>query len=497
MSDLKTFSKDAVVYGLGSGIKKFIGLFLVPFYTRALTPADFGILDTMASGIVLTFTLFNLGLDSATSYYFYRIEDKKEQGSFLFTAFVIRLITVVPCLFLTFFAKAISVALFGSDQYTLLVLISCMIIPINLLMIDQEHVYRFYRLPWKYNILTIMKALINVGLGITLVLIYKKGILGAQIATFLSSTIVIIFSFVFYTRKIYHYKFNITWAKKIIKYGFPIVWGGIAVWVYSLSNRFFLLHYKSLTQIGYYSIGDTFSQPILLINMAVQMSYNVLFFSIYNQEKGGEKIRSRKLASDTVKLFLMVTISIALFLSIFSSDILRLITTPKYLPGAIIIPILTFSYITSQLYQIINVGIFLSEKTWNFTLILVISSIANVGSNFLLIPRFGYIGAAFANLISYATCLFLGYLIAQHYFRISYQIRKLTLYLVLGFITAISVPFLEINYNIHLHFLLKTLLFLAGLTLPVVLSILTIKKIKQEYIPYVVSYARTKRNSSK
>ena len=72
MSLIKQFSKDTLVYGLGKGLKKFIGLLLLPVYTRALSPEDFGILDTLGSALFFIIVFFNFGLDSAVSYFFFQ-----------------------------------------------------------------------------------------------------------------------------------------------------------------------------------------------------------------------------------------------------------------------------------------------------------------------------------------------------------------------------------------------------------------------------------------
>jgi O-antigen/teichoic acid export membrane protein len=66
MGAIKDFSKDTLVYGLGAGVKKFIGLFLLPFYTKALSPSDYGVLDTLGTLIFFITAVFNFGLDTAT-----------------------------------------------------------------------------------------------------------------------------------------------------------------------------------------------------------------------------------------------------------------------------------------------------------------------------------------------------------------------------------------------------------------------------------------------
>ena len=128
MSFIKNFSKDAIAYGLGKGIKKFLGFLLLPFYTRALTPADYGILDTLGTFVFFIAVFFNLGLDSASGFYYFQPKEENEKGKILFTVFILRLVTVIPAVILAFFASNISELLFKTDEYTNVVLITCLLL---------------------------------------------------------------------------------------------------------------------------------------------------------------------------------------------------------------------------------------------------------------------------------------------------------------------------------------------------------------------------------
>ena len=435
MSFIKNFSKDTIAYGLGRGIKKFLGFLLLPFYTRALTPADYGILDTLGTFIFFIVVFLNMGLDSASGFYYFQPKEENERGKILFTVFVLRLATIIPAVILSFFASDISQFLFKTDDYTNVVLVTCLLLPLNVLTSEQELIYRFNRKPWKYNLLTILRALVNIGAGVTLVVNLKWGVLGAQLASFLSSLFVVIFSFLFYTRNKYTYQFSFVWAKKMLEYGFPLVFAGIAVWVYQVSDRYFLLYYQNLEDIGYYSIGSTFSQPLGLINAAIQMSWGVPFYEIYSKEDS-EKSESKKAISVLVKYYTILGCIISLFISVFAFEIVSVVTTPKYLPGIIVIPILLFSAIIAQLIEIIGVGITLSEKTIYFTYILVLSGLVNFGLNFIFVPLLSYYGAAITTIIAYIVNLILTYIIAQRYFPARYDMLKLIVLFALFLITA-------------------------------------------------------------
>jgi O-antigen/teichoic acid export membrane protein len=478
LSQKKEFVKDTFVYGIGSGIKKFIGLFLLPFYTRALTPADYGILDTLATSVFFISTFLNMGLDSASGFYFFKGKDDKEKGEILYTVFVLRLVSIIPALILSFFSGSISGILFGSEDYTAVVFISCMFIPISLLVSEQSHLYRYYRSPWKYNFVTIVQSIASIIAGISLVVILKYGVLGAQIASVISSLAVVIFSFFNFARKKYTYHFSFAWAKKMLKYGFPLIWAGMASWFYISSDRYFLLHYKNLQEIGYYSIGATFSQPILLINMAVQMSFSILFYSEYNKEIDPGKQNSRKLLKDVLSLFLFVTVIVASVISIFGVEIINTVTTPDYVLGALAVPLLTFSAIFDQAFQITAIGITLKEKTWYFTLIILITAVFNVGANFYFIPKYGFVGAGIATLLSYILYWAIAYIISQKFFKVNHNLIKLFTFIIAAFTISCGIPFLQLYQNVDFHFLVKPALLIFLMMLPFAFKIVDYKEIR-------------------
>jgi len=216
------------VYGIGKGLRKFIGLFLMPFYTRALTPSDYGILDTLTVSSYFIIAVFNLGLDSACGRYFFMAKTEEEKGKVLFTTLVFRIISTLPSFVLAIFSQKISIVMFGTAEYTWVVFITCMTIPLQLLYAEQEHIFRYYKEPWQFNFVTITRMIVSIGLGISLVVIMKKGVWGAQLNMLISSLVFFLFSFLVYNRKRYTYQFSWYWAKKLLRYGFPLIFATIA-----------------------------------------------------------------------------------------------------------------------------------------------------------------------------------------------------------------------------------------------------------------------------
>lgn len=439
----KDFLKDIAIYGLGNGIKKFISFFLLPFYTRALSPDEFGLLSTLGTFTMLLAAFLNFGLDSAVGYYFFQANGQEEKGKVLFTHFSIRVMGIVPPLILSFFSVPLSVLFFNTEDHAWLMFLSIMLVPINLLMSEQSHIYRYYRKPWSYNITTIVKSVVNIGVGVSLVLVLKWGVLGAQLASIISSIVVIIGSLILFSGWKYTWSFSFSWAKKMLKFGFPLIWAGLSTWVFNSIDRFFLLHYRNLEEVGYYSIANTLSQPVLLINMAVQMSFGVLFFKMYNEEVEEEKPKSKEMAVETYNIFLYGSVLLSSVLSIFGVDIVNLIATKEYGPGAIAIPFLTFSAVAAQSYQIMGPGITLKEKNWHYTWITVLTAIINIALNFIFIPRWGFPGAAFSTLLSFFVYWWIKQWVSNRLFQIEYPYFKILAFYLSGLVVSIIIPFLD------------------------------------------------------
>lgn len=438
MGERKAFIKDTLVYGLGNGLKKFIGLFLLPFYTRALSVGEFGVLETLGTTAALLSGFFSMGLDSACGFYYFKAADNRKKDV-LSTALFLRIFSFLLIVPLFFFRDTFSQLLFGSIDYAFLVLMILLLVPVNLLMSEQSHLFRYFRQPWSYNLITILKSLSNIGLGITLVIVLKKGVEGAVWARIGSSLLVVVIAFVGFNYRKYNFKFSFYWARKLLKYGFPLIWSGIATWVFNSSDRYFLVHYSDLHEVGLYSIGAIFSQPVLLINMAVQMSFAVLFFQLYYAEKSPEKPQSRKMAIDLYLVYLTVAVLLSTLMSVYADFLVPFVTTPDYGAGAKVIPFLVFAHVAAQSFQTMGPGISLAEKTWHYAWITGATALLNMGLNFLMVPRWGFMGAGLATLISFVVYWQVKVWVASKYFRVGYPVGRINSFFILALLLSVMV----------------------------------------------------------
>ena len=65
MSNIKLLASDTAIYGFRTVLKKVIAIFY-PFYTRALSPEEYGILDSLATLGYFISIILGLGITGAT-----------------------------------------------------------------------------------------------------------------------------------------------------------------------------------------------------------------------------------------------------------------------------------------------------------------------------------------------------------------------------------------------------------------------------------------------
>lgn len=96
---------------------------------------------------------------------------------------------------------------------------------------------------------------------------------------------------------------------------------------------------------------------------------------------------------------------------------------------------------------------FLKKKTKIFSFIGIVSAFITIILNFLLIPKFGLLGAAFVGLITTAITCILGIICAQKYYKLNYDLKFISTISIL----ACMVGFFIYDLPVNLYYILQKL----------------------------------------
>ncbi len=145
-----------------------------------------------------------------------------------------------------------------------------------------------------------------------------------------------------------------------------------------------------------------------------------------------DKPDAKEIYKKVLVYFTFVCVWAGLFLSVFAREALMVMATPAYYAGYKVVPLLALSYILLGMCSILVAGIQISNKTKYSSYSFMIAAGVSLGMNFLLVPRFGMMGAATASVTAYAVLNALYFAFSQRFYHIGHEFRRLGLSFLAG-----------------------------------------------------------------
>lgn len=364
---------------------------------------------------------------------------------------------------ISLFARQINNLLFQSKDYTLLVRLTIYTGFFNTLSTITFQLFRAKLQSVKFSLVSILRFLLNVSFNIYFILKLKMGLSGVVYGNLYTSILISILTF-FLIYKNLSLKISIYKLKNMLNYGLPLIPGGLSIWVLSVADRYFLERFSTTTELGLYSLGSRFSGILeFLIIQPFLTTWPSIYFPLA-KEKDAPLTFSR-----LTTYFLLIGSFFSLGIIALSNPAIKIMADPQYWGTYKVIPLLVFSVLLYGFFSLLNVGIFIQSKTKYNPLIIGIAAIFNLLLNFLLIPPYGMLGAAYATFFSYLLMDLLAYIINVRVYPIPYEwIRILKIISVtilsLFIINQVQVSSWkrELLYKFLLLFIFPLLLWVSG-----------------------------------
>jgi len=423
LTDIKYLAKSSIVYGAGSVILKIIGFFLIPVYTRFLTPADYGIMAVTGSiGSVLEI-IITLKLTSAVTFYYFNTEDEHERRKIIGTIWILMtLISFVLTLMLDQFGDTVTSLIFRSVPYSPYIRLAIWTAFFSGQSLLPLVLYKIFEQPKQYIALTITNSLLTIALIIYLVVYQKQGAYGYMLGTFLGAVTT---SIIFVIVSIRQSELVIQWKmfRGIMAYSLPLIPHAVSGWLLNLSDRTILERFVSLDDIGIYSLGYQFGSIIMLISTAINYAWVPYLFKTAKEDGEHANFRIARLSTYYVLIMAFMTLGISLFLN----NIIVLMTDSSFHAATQVTYWILWGHFLNSLYYIPVNFLFLTKNTKYIPIITLISGVINVSLNIFFVPQFGIQAAAVVTLVSYAVMLLLVWVISQRLYPIEYEYRRIGL----------------------------------------------------------------------
>jgi O-antigen/teichoic acid export membrane protein len=211
-------------------------------------------------------------------------------------------------------------------------------------------------------------------------------------------------------------------AASMAKYGMPVMASSLTIMILDGAGRFFLNHYGNLEQVGLYAVAAKISGVMrTLVVVPFGAAWGGLMFQL------AKRSEAQAMYSKIMSYLLVLSMSLALVFSLFSPFLLLVLATRDYAGSLPVIPWLFLVQAAAVLQYPCSMGIYLGSATKWLPPVFLSGVVVSLVLNWLLTPRLGTLGAAWAWLGAYVWIITLMAWIGQRYYPLRYEKKALLL----------------------------------------------------------------------
>lgn len=389
------FKKISTYYILGTLFNQGFSFITVPIFSRLLSTADYGIVTTFTSWVGMATIVVSGAVYMAVRSSFIDYVNSVDDVISSLNSF-----TIVNTLFLAIVAYLISLIL--GIQIPIILFVLCMIHSLGSALIQNYTMLLMMQYRYKLRtFLLVIPNLFSVIVSMILIIFFMKTdlYLGRIVPTALTQGFfgMIVLTLTYLKSPKF---WNYSYIRYALKISAPLILHGIALNLLSQSDRVMITIYRGPSETGIYSLIYNFSMIATVITSSLEGIWVPWFI---NKLKEGRELDINRIAKYYIE-FMMVAMGVLILIS---PEIIKILSDRKYWIGMSIVPpviLANFFIFAYTLY--VNVEHYY-KKTLSITLNTIIAAVLNIVTNFIFIPKFGYIAAAYSTLFAYFISLLL------------------------------------------------------------------------------------------
>lgn len=447
---VRELSKNLAIYGTGDVAVSVINFLLLRFYTLYLSPEDYGVLAQLGAVEVIAKIVIRFGLDGSFMRFYYDYDDERDRQRMASTIFFF-LLAVNAALAIASIAGAPLVAgrLFKWDSQIdadvrLMHVRALQLMLLNTFIIGFTfipfHFLRIQKRAREFSILTLARSVSTLVLRLIFVMGLGLGVMGV-VAADLAVTAVLMLFLLRWFAPLIRPLFSRAMLRESLAFGLPRLPHAFAQQVMSVGDRFILTWLRPAADVardvGVYSMGVSFGLTQKLFLSAFEYAWAPFYYATAKEPDG-----RRVFAVVTTYAFALLALMTA-GLSAIGADLLAVMIPPDYAPAAPVITWTAVGVLLQGVYLLTSIGLNLTKHTKYYPVSTIIAAGANVVLNIWLIPRFGIVGAAWANAAAYALQAFVAYRFSQRFYPIDYEwgrLARVAAGAIVGYAAARLVP---------------------------------------------------------
>lgn len=436
MDDISNNSSNKVIkagfwYTFSNFLVKGLAFITMPIFTRIMSKSDIGLFSNVSAwfnilAIITTFEIFS-------SINIARFDYKKELNQYISSTLILEtIITLVFYIVSLIFHDILQDLLMINFQTLNIMFIYLLFYPaIQAFQIKKQIDYE-YKSIIKVSLIS---AFLSTFISIIAVLFFKNKLMGRIYGYFIP---LIVVSFVIYINLLITGK---NFSKKYWKYAlvisFPLIWHLLAGYLLNSADKIMITKMISADANSMYSVAYMISQIASLLWTSMNNAWAPWAYEQMNAKKYNELKKKSK-------PYTLLYLSIIYMMLLIAPELLLIMGGGNYINAKYVMPPVMIGYAFQFVYSLyVNIE-FYHKKQKNIAIGTIIAALVNILLNYIFIPKFGYIAAAYTTLIGYIILFIIHYLFVcklkcDKWYDINFFIRVLL-------ISIISIPIFNLLY---------------------------------------------------
>ncbi len=479
MAGIKTLAKETAIYGLSSIVGRFLNWCLVPLYVYLFPTEEYGIVSYLYSFTAVMLVILNYGME--TGFFRFANKEKDPEKVYSTTLSSIGITSVLFIIIITVLLKPISRGML-LPEHPIYIWLLGVTVAIDAFSNIPFAYLRFKRRALRFAAIKLLNVGVTIGLNLFFLLacpaIMKHapqliswfylpmggegfGIGWIFVANLIATVIVALCLLPELIGRTYRIAMPL--LRKMFSYSWPLLILGVAG-ILSQNMGQIVIPYlfegeeeAARSMVGIYGANIKIAIVMVMFTQAFRYAYEPFIFS---QAKGNGEDKN-KAYCDAMKFF--VVFGLFIFLGVmYFLPLLKHFVAPSYWQGLDVVPVMMIAELCFGIFFNLSLWYKLTDRTrWGMYLSLI-CFLLMLSLNVWLVKLIGipngYMGSAWAALISYFIVMAISYFLGRKYYPLPYPIARITAYLILAGVLYAAGIWIESMFAMWLVYSIRILL---------------------------------------
>ncbi len=402
---LRRLGTHSAVYTLGMALARLASLAMIPLYTRALNPAQYGVLELVDTAELVIVVIVSAALTDPLLRFFTQAPDATSRARVVSTLTLT--ILGVGALMSTvgvLGAPGLSRLIFHASANTGLLRLALASVAFQAVIEVPLALFRAKDRSALWVTSVLGRHVLGLGLNVLFLLVYHLGVYGIVLSQLASSTVVSALLVVTTLRR-YGTAFDLAILARVARFGWPLIPGALALIGLQHTLSYVLNAYGTLSDVGVWSTGFKFGITVtLVLGQPLRNAWSAQMYTVWASPDGPRTY------ARTGTVIVATVLAGATGLSALSREIIAIFATPAYARAALVIPAVAFGFALRELADYFRNGLFVGGDTRAVAWIEPALAVFDLALGIVLVRHWGLVGA-----IATSPLVFGLYALAMHH----------------------------------------------------------------------------------